>query len=387
MPLSHAAIVEGDAVLISEDFFLKYFANSQTGTPEEGTVCLELSWGYNDLGYLQNYLWFKAGEATAYKSSTWNLDPFENLEAFKDRAIALNTAPVLRNGILYLPLEDICNIVKASYEYNQAENSVSLQTNEKAEYPNFQYALNKNLNNPYWGDAVISGNMYQTISNGESQPDEQIQIDYSLFRRNNSLASQINLEYNIQKGDATPEVLTYKKTSVPSMGINDVADSKAGAWLTTNRDYLYQVSKLTGLNPLVEEKDVHNVKINQKLASNYNNLPITRVGTVEIGGREATKYVMHFDQDSIWDVMDKSNFSGTNLNVIKLSFNQQVSYDIVLYVTGEDIIRQEYHFTGQGLEEIPSDQINVGMDLTIDYQNAGQQMQIEMPDGSLIPSA
>jgi hypothetical protein len=85
--------------------------------------------------------------------------------------------------------------------------------------------------------------------------------------------------------------------------------------------------------------------------------------------------------------MDKSNFSGTNLNVIKLSFNQQVSYDIVLYVTGEDIIRQEYHFTGQGLEEIPSDQINVGMDLTIDYQNAGQQMQIEMPDGSLIPSA
>lgn len=123
------------------------------------------------------------------------------------------------------------------------------------------------------------------------------------------------------------------------------------------------------------------------LFSNYSNLSITRVGTVDIDGRETTEYVMHFDQDSILLVMDKSNFYGTNLNVIKLSFNQQVSYDIVLCVIGEDIVRQEYHFSGQGLEEIPSDQINVGMDLTIDYQNAGQQMQITLPDGRAIPSA
>lgn len=108
---------------------------------------------------------------------------------------------------------------------------------------------------------------------------------------------------------------------------------------------------------------------------------------MDINGRESTKYEMHFDQDSIWDVMDRSNFNGTNLNDIKLRFNQQVSYDIVLYVIGEDIVRQEYHFAGQSLEEIPLAQVNAGMDLTIDYQHAGQQMQIELPDGRLIPSA
>lgn len=387
MPLSHPAIIEGDAVLLSEDFFDQYFANSQTGNPEDGIVCLELAWGYNDLGYLQNYLWFKAGEATAYKSSMWDLNPFENTEAFQDRAIALKTMPVLRNGVLYLPLEDICNVVKAGYNYDPAENTVSVQTDEKAAYPNLQYALNKNLNQAYQGDVAVSGNLYQTISGGEAQPDEQIQIGYSLFCRTNSLASRINLKYNLQKGDAAPEVLTYQKISAPSLGVNDVADSKKGAWLTTSRDYLYQISKLTGLNPLVKEKNVYDARVNQKLVSNYNHLPITRVGTVDINGREATKYVMHFDQDSIWDVMDRSNFGGTNLNEIKLSFNQQVSYDIVLYVAGEDIIRQEYHFAGQGLEEIPSDQVNAGMDLAIEYQNAGKQMQVEMPDGRLIPSA
>ncbi|MPM01314.1 hypothetical protein SDC9_47554 [bioreactor metagenome] len=387
MPLSHPAIVEGHAVLIPVDFFKNYFANSLTGNPEEGIVCLELAWGYNDLGYLQNYLWFRAGETTAYKSSMFNIDPFETPEAYTDRAIALDTAPVLRNGVLYLPLEDICSIVKARYEYNQAENTVSVEADEKAAYPNLQYALGRNLNNPYWGDAVISGNMYQTISGGEAQPDEQIQIGYDLFRRINSLASQTNLSYTIVKGGAAPEILTYKEISAPSFGIDFVENSKESAWLTTNRDYLYKVSKLTGLNPLVKETDVYNVKTNQMLFSNYSNLPITREGTVDIDGREAVKYVMHFDQDSILLVMDKSNFYGTNLNVIKLSFNQEVSYDIVLYVTGEDIVRQEYHFSGQGREEIPSDQINVGMDLTIDYQNAGQQMQITLPDGRAIPSA
>lgn len=265
-------------MLVSEDFFDKYFSNSQTGDQEDGIVCLELAWGYNDLGYLQNYLWFKAGEVTAYKSSMWNLNPFENIEAFQDRAIALKTMPVLRNGVLYLPLEDICNVVKASYEYNPAENIVFVQTDEKAAYPNLQYALHKNLNQPYWGDAVVSGSLYQTIIGGDAQPNEQIRIGYSLFRRNNGLASQTNLGYNIQKGDAAAEVLTYKKISAPSLGITDVADSKEGTWLITNRDYLYKISKLTGLNPLVKEKGVYNVQVNQKLISNCNHLPITRVG-------------------------------------------------------------------------------------------------------------
>jgi hypothetical protein len=387
IPLSYAAIADGEHVLISQDFFERYFLNQLSGHPEDNSVyCFEFSWGYHHLGY-QSFVWFKAGDSTAYRTSNYSQNPFENPAAYTDRAIPLKTAPILKSNTAYFPLEDVCGIVNAEYAYNPEAHTVTIETQETAAYPNLRYAILENLRGQSRGDAEVSGTLEQTVSGGSSGPEDQIKIGYDLFRRNNVLATHTLLKYDIQQGGTAPQNMTIEKITAPSLGVDYVESSATGASLQEEAVYLEAVSALTALNPMIQGKAVYDVKVSRLLATNYSRLPITRVGTVALHGVDATKYVMRFDQSSIEQVMDKNNYYGSNLNVIALYFNRQVSYEIVLYVVGDTLVRHEYHFRGEGLDDVSSKQYNVAMDFAVEYTNMEQQLQITLPDGRLVPAA
>ncbi|SHI10093.1 S-layer homology domain-containing protein [Sporobacter termitidis DSM 10068] len=400
MALSHAPLVENGAVLLPADFFYRYFGPAESGAAvtDSGTTCLALRWGYNHLssgyGNFYNTLWFKAGEKTAYKSGFVQQSPFEDPEAYAANALPLQTAPVVNNGVLYLPLEDICAITETPYDNDPAANTVTVTTDALAEYPQLRAALyddaNVNLSRVP-REVVANGTFTQSISGGDPQPDAQINLVYSLDKQANGVASQTDLECALQQGGAARNLI-YKRISAPLLSVDAVTDTMPSVtvtsindpipadWLNSQRQYLSDVSALTGLDPIGTGKKVGSGTVSQKLVSNYNNLPIERLGMVSLNGQQAAEYAIRLDGDDIMQVYGRTT---ADSNLFSAAFSKGYTYEIDLYVVGNTLVRQEYHFSGQNQESSAS-LAKVTMDLTVDYQNLGKIPSITLPNGIVV---
>lgn len=401
MTFEHNLLIENNIVLAPLELFDKYIVETYYSSYFERNdeVYMETPISYHKSGIYNIRL--RPGINRAYMNMRFN--PFENEEQHKEQEIQLEMAPKSQDGMVFLPLKDLCNLLEIEYFYDEWENKIYLKDDRINSHPNLFYAVRKRANFPYTGNAKITGKMIER----ETDDGYHLQIDYQILSEINKTDSHQQVSYKIKEINKVERNIEYEEfIAKDKLYLKDFKDNK---WKELEKGFVrskrhelfhdilpestaqegyekYNRSKKALDNILIDElhesHEAYKIVVSRNFDRNYGNLPIKKDGFVDINGSPTVKYSIQLDAEGMKAIIPKAVYDKKKDSFDKM-FKGRVRYNIELYLKDEEIVKEVFRFYGEASDEEDTNNIDISIEIEADFKNIGSEIKITPHDEAL----
>ena len=369
--LKNKAILENESVMVPIEFANKFVMGRNNGEhgPDGDAVKFTIDTIYNDKGI--NYLWFKVGDKRAFKNIPQH--PFGIPDLYKDNMIELETAPVVKSGLTYLPLKDLCNILGIQYNYDLDNHKAMLDDVRIGRQPNLFYALKKLSYYIYIGKIDAQG--YMEVSNKTTNF-----YSKSSFKQNDRMNDPYNgylyTEYKYEESNKEPEIAKLEYILLGNKFYNK--DFKDNKWVVKTIDAKPQFIAVEFYDPIYEDGVAVHKYINRDIFNNLYRLDVKNEGSVIVNGKPAVKYTIELNSHTIKNIMTDAEYEGL-VDYFKDIFNNNIKYTYEFYVSDGTVIKQVYRFEGSITEPGTNSSGEMKIYVDVNYNNIGETFEIPVP--------
>lgn len=246
---------------------------------------------------------------------------------------------------------------------HETENTDSDNASEAIKHPDLYDALKEN--EEYRGEFSIDSsiNFY-----GET-PEEAMSFTVIGTGAVNGDDSQIKLIMSMNAADMTLPDIVIEAITVD--GKSYVKEPELNTWIDASSEDI-EGDTIFGFTP-----DELN-QMNKEFFNIYNDLPIEKVGNVEIDGINATKYILTLDNKAIKEFLP-SGFLEENIELGVLYDEMELDLEIQIYLNEQNqIIKEVFNYTGKILTEEETSFFDMLIDIA--FTNIGEDIEIVAPE-------
>lgn len=372
LDLGSNVIIEDENILVSIDFVDKYIFADMYSSYFENNNVIHIEQHLKD-DYYQVYL--KPGIDKGYKYKNTGIfteTPFENEEKYKDAMINLSTSPRIENGIVYVPLKDILNILDIEYNYNSFSNSITINDERITKYPSLYYTVKKDFYEPYKGELEIEGTLGQKLEDGT----EIFTMDYIVSSAINESDGYGRAIYTYNQ--INEESFMYDLEEIVVGDKYYFRNYEDGKWFEYDRNYALENGDSILLGSLEEKDQAFDVVTSSNFYDQYKKFPITRTGLVDLDGTKATKYLINLNSDEVINLLPEENFE-ENKELIKSVYKDSIEYTIELYVTEDEMIKQYFNFYGEVSDPQGENKQLITIEMTTNFNKINEDIEVLPP--------
>jgi hypothetical protein len=119
-------------------------------------------------------------------------------------------------------------------------------------------------------------------------------------------------------------------------------------------------------------------QINEHFVNIYNQLPMEKVGTVEIDGVNATKYTLSLDNETTKDLIPEE-LLGESMELETVFDHLQLNLEMAFYLNEQNQIIKETLIFHENFE-IEEEEMTLDMSMDVNFKNIGAEIKITAPE-------
>lgn len=368
--LKNAPIVKDSNVYVSTEFFNKYILAVRTDEIAQDAKDIELPLDEEYQSKGDTVLWLQVDNTNAYRNVEEN--PFANMDNYKDKLIQLKLAPISENGVTYIPLEDLSDILDLTYNYDEAANTLTVNGAKIGKSAALYYALKNLAYTNFLGEIRAKGDTeIDDINNNFKSVDSFDMRDRLIDPKH----GEFYTKYTYKENNDLPQTAEEHVIKVnDNQYTHDYSDNK---WAKEVKPYDSWIG-VTLYDPLYDNNEISQIDNNRTLFNNIHKLDIKNEGAVNLSGINATKYVIELDLDGIKNIMTDEEYAELR-PLIASDLRGDFKYVHEFYVAKDKVIKQSYSFLGEFKDSETGSPIDIKSSTVMYYNKLPRDFKVVEP--------